>query len=128
VERLKAQCFKYLEKKISRSTCVSFIKQAIDYKMEEVQERCLTMLAKSFYCLHESDLSFLPLDVILNLCKFFFFFIVDRFVLFCFVLFCFVLFCFVFNGFCLFICFCFVCFCFLKEIIKKYVYKKKKKN
>lgn len=69
VDKLKAQCLAFIDKRISRDTCLNILKQALDYHMEDVQKRCLQVIAKNFHSIYTADFSFLPLEVMVSLRK-----------------------------------------------------------
>jgi len=67
VEKLKNQCLQFLEKTISRDTCLNFLKQGIAYHMEDVHKRCLRVIAKNFHSMYNLDFWFMPLSIFLEL-------------------------------------------------------------
>ena len=69
VDKLKAQALTFLDRRISRDTCLAILKQALEYHMEDVQKRCLQIIAKNFHSIYTSDFSFLPLEIIVSLRK-----------------------------------------------------------
>jgi len=69
VDKLKNQCLNYIEKRITRETCFTVCKQALEYHMEDVQKRCIRVIAKNFHSIYTADFSFLPFEVLLSLCK-----------------------------------------------------------
>ena len=69
VDKLKNQCLNYIEKRITRETCFTVCKQALEYHMEDVQQRCIRVIAKNFHSIYTADFSFLPFNILLSLCK-----------------------------------------------------------
>jgi len=70
VDKLRSQCLDYVETKITRDTSLQLLKQAVEFNMDDVQDKCLRVIAKNFHFLVSGDFSFVPVPIMVKLCMY----------------------------------------------------------
>ncbi|KAG1655220.1 hypothetical protein FOA52_008896 [Chlamydomonas sp. UWO 241] len=67
VPAVDAACMDFIAQRLSPSTCLSYLREAVQYNLHELQRECVVLAAKGMFSLYASDVAGLPWQTLVEI-------------------------------------------------------------